>query len=278
MWLWGREPDAAEQTRLISALREACPQATAGTARRFLIARDWSLDKATKMLGKHIEWNESEQAAVVGKLGLTSQRAASREGLSEEVVGILASNRFRLLVGGAEPVILVDFLWGKFMEGVSVDALMAAYLVFLAEVLGNADALREPGSPAKVKSILVGGSPPMAYVRLTHPVFEANFPERLGTSAIYPVPWVIKVIVDASTRQSPASVHPDPSLGHLLHLPGAVRGRSKGSSTREYAPHSERIPDSPTPSALWEAPHLLPISCRYLVAPAGSCRCRSIAC
>ena len=40
-------------TRLISALREACPQATAGTARRFLIARDWSLDKATKMLGKH---------------------------------------------------------------------------------------------------------------------------------------------------------------------------------------------------------------------------------
>ena len=53
MWLWGREPDAAEQTRLISALREACPQATAGTARRFLIARDWSLDKATKMLGKH---------------------------------------------------------------------------------------------------------------------------------------------------------------------------------------------------------------------------------
>ena len=151
------------------------------------------------------------------------------------------------------------------MEGVSVDALMAAYLVFLAEVLGNADALREPDSPTKVKSILVGGSPPMAYVRLTHPVFEANFPERLGTSAIYPVPWVIKVIVDASMRQSPASVHLDPSLGHLLHLPGAVRGRSKGSSTREYAPHSERIPDSPTPSALWDTGRR-PTSCRYPAA------------
>jgi hypothetical protein len=204
-WLWGREPDADEQARRISALREACPTATAGTARRFLVARDWSLDKATKMLSKHVEWNESEQAAVVGKLGLTSQRTVSREGLSEEVTGILASKRFRLLVGGAEPVIIVDFLWGKFMDGVSADSLMTAYLVFLAEVLGNADALREPDLPAKVKSILVGGSPPMAYVRLTHPVFEANFPERLGTSAVYPVPWVIKVIVDASTCPAPAS-------------------------------------------------------------------------
>ena len=36
----------------------------------------------------------------------------------------------------------------------------------------------------------------MSFIRLTNSVFEANYPERLKLTAIYPVPWVVKAMVD----------------------------------------------------------------------------------
>jgi hypothetical protein len=199
------EPEASEQEARLSALCDACPAATRATARRFLVARQWRLDGATLMLRRHIEWSASDEAAVVGRLGLVDQTAPSRAGISPAVAALLASRRFRVLRAGAEPVVAVDFLWGRFMEGASADELLRAYLAFLSEVLAAADAARPPDSPAKVASVLVGGPPPMAYARLAHRICEANFPERLGTSAIYPVPWVVKAVVDASARRAPPS-------------------------------------------------------------------------
>ena len=101
-----------------------------------------------------------------------------------------------MLRGGANPVVLVDFLWGKFLDGVDPTMLLSAYIALTDELLQAADAEREPGDPAQIQYICAGGPPPMAYIKACSTVMEANYPERCGSTAIYPVPWVVKAMVD----------------------------------------------------------------------------------
>ncbi|EOD22831.1 hypothetical protein EMIHUDRAFT_195220 [Emiliania huxleyi CCMP1516] len=60
----------------------------------------------------------------------------------------------------------------------------------------GADTERRPDDPAQAIVICTGGPPPVAYVRALQSVMEPHFPERLRMSVVYPIPWMMKMVVN----------------------------------------------------------------------------------
>jgi hypothetical protein len=190
-----RELTDEQKAEAVQTLRAGFPneEFADATLRRFLVAREWDQAASTEMLQKHVEWK---------KATLPMQRTSTIE-------GVLESGRIRVLRRGKLPVICVDFMWGKFLlEGFSEDDIINAQISVLEDVLAEADAACQDGGEAAYIAVSTGGPPPKEFVKKISPIFETNYPERLGSAIIYPIPrwieWVanaILLLVPARTRE-----------------------------------------------------------------------------
>eukprot|EP00966_Prymnesium_polylepis_P146716 3388883-Prymnesium_polylepis.1 len=141
-------PSDDEKAGMVAAFVDQHPGATSGTARRFLQARDYDPQAAAAMYAANQEWLQTP----IGQMERTA-----------EIDGILASGRFRVLREGADPIIIVHFQWGHFLDGVEIETMIAAYVLFATELFKAADALRSADDPAQGTTIITGGRPPMPY-------------------------------------------------------------------------------------------------------------------
>ena len=197
--MWSRKAAEPTPEERVGWLVDQCGT-DAGTAIRFLKARDWDAESAAAALEAHADWLKTP-------LGQTAR--------TEEVDAILATDRFRVLRRGAEPVILVDFMWGEFLGGIDIPTMVRAYVFLARELFEGADTERRPDDPAQAIVICTGGPPPVAYVRALQSVMEPHFPERLRMSVVYPIPWMMKMVVN----------------GFIAFLPRATRDKFRLCAT-----------------------------------------------
>ena len=88
-------------------------------------------------------------------------------------------------------------MWGKFLDGVDADGLLRSYVCLLEDLLAEADAVCVGDKAAQLTYVCTGGPPPMNYIKKLHPMMEANYPERLAKTIIYPVPWAMRIVVNS---------------------------------------------------------------------------------
>jgi hypothetical protein len=189
--------DILENTLAVRTLRErwaACAEAKAGIPltdedlERFLVARDWDVEKALVMLRANAQWRADtfpiERTPAIDAI-LESKRVG-------EVVGWTSDD---------SPVLVFDCMWGKLLSGVSESDFLNAYILFIEDVLKQ---MAERGSQSNFSWILLGGPPPRSIIRFLTTVFEANYPERLRKVVIAPVPATVKSFVDGMLRFLPS--------------------------------------------------------------------------
>jgi hypothetical protein len=153
-----------------------------GTLRRYCVAREWDKQKIVEMLQSHLAWRKET---------LPVERTPAIE-------KVLESGRIRLLRGGSEPVICVDFKWGRFLlDGFETQDIVKAQICVLEDALAEADAASPEGVPAQFISVSTGGPPPTQFIKDISPIFDVNYPERMKTGIIYPIPRWLKHLVDA---------------------------------------------------------------------------------
>eukprot|EP00928_Gymnodinium_smaydae_P025599 TRINITY_DN20339_c0_g1_i1.p1 TRINITY_DN20339_c0_g1~~TRINITY_DN20339_c0_g1_i1.p1 ORF type:complete len:324 (+),score=53.21 TRINITY_DN20339_c0_g1_i1:75-1046(+) len=156
---------------------------TCATRRRFLLANDMDVSRSAVSLRRHCMWKR--------EMFPIEMTPAVRE--------ILDSNRFRFLGLNRQgcAVSVIDFMWGKFLDGVDdLQDFQNAYIHFVEGVLSHMEE-HAPAGQRKLVNIIVGGPPPTSFIRPLSAVMEANYPERLASSIIYPVPWAFKFVVDS---------------------------------------------------------------------------------
>jgi hypothetical protein len=147
---------------------------------RFLKARGFDEANATAMLTKHLQWR-------IDTLPIKN---------TEEVQESLSSRRYYYLCQDEadRPVIYIQLQ--RFMkEEYDVDAEINAYLWFIEnEVIPK---MKEGGPQTCTVLIDVQGitSPPTAFLTKFNDIFEANYPERLHKTVIFPVPWLLQTII-----------------------------------------------------------------------------------
>lgn len=179
-------PGQGEHEKCVTVVSEL--GVSAASARRFLIKHDWKLTEAEAAVQQHLDWLAGARAQII------------RTPRLEEL--ITSHRRFRTLRHGAEPVICVDFLWGRFLDGTTAEELCDAYTLFIEEVLHAADAERADQS-AQLIVVCCGGPPPNAFLKLISDVFEKHFPERMRATHIYPCHWLVKLMVNGALQLIP---------------------------------------------------------------------------
>mmetsp|Transcript_24736 Transcript_24736/g.53793 ORF Transcript_24736/g.53793 Transcript_24736/m.53793 type:complete len:407 (-) Transcript_24736:294-1514(-) len=142
--------------------------------RRFLVAQKLDVVKAEDMFAKHLVWRRRvfpiERSGAVEKI-LNHGKRLRR-------IGRTADNL---------PVIVMDFLWGYFLEGVCAADCLRATLYFVETEL------RDDVSTQCVV-VTYGGCPPLDYAAALASMMQANYPERLSRAAVYPIPRVMAAI------------------------------------------------------------------------------------
>jgi hypothetical protein len=202
-----QELSAQEKVSIISLLRSEFPEelVSNATLQRFLSAHEWNIKAASELVQKHLQWRNAT---------LPIQR-------TDAIQRILDSGRIRVLRRGIDPVVCVDFMWGKFLEdGFSADDILNAHLSVLEDVLAESDAIhaslpkhevqdkpirllgtasstadQDAGEYGRYIGISSGGVPPLPYIRKLAPVLDANYPERMSTAIIYPIPRIMEGLV-----------------------------------------------------------------------------------
>jgi hypothetical protein len=119
-----------------------------------------------------------------------------------------------------------------------------AQIYVLEDVLAEADAAMDDGEPAQYLSVSTGGPPPRGFVNSITPIFDINYPERLQTAIIYPIPvWLryianaILIIVPKRTREKFVMFSDEPDLLEKLgmtsdQLPEDLKGGIEASRIR----------------------------------------------
>jgi len=182
-----KEPTDEEKAQIISSLRSSldisAEKMSDAHLRRFAIAREWNEKAASEMLTEHLKWREE-----------TLPMAHSAE-----IQRVIDSGRIRVLRRGKQPIICADFMWGGLLleEDITKKHILDANIYVLEDVLAEADALMDDGQPAKYLSVCTGGPPPMDFIRYISPTFDINYPERLQTAIVYPVPTLFRYMVKA---------------------------------------------------------------------------------
>jgi hypothetical protein len=165
-----------------------------------------------------------------------------------KIAPVLASRRFRLLQSSGRDFLVVDFLWGAFLEGILLADAVAALGVFLEKVPTLCDRARTADARVTVTIICVGGPPPLAFVRAASGIFAERYPGLLGTVLIYPSPPWLSTLVGAVGSLLPSSLRPSFRLAsteaELMQLSGldelpdelqlsAAAGRLKGETSMD---------------------------------------------
>ena len=136
-----------------------------------------------------------------------------------------------------------SFMWGKFLDGVDADGLLRSYVCLLEDLLAEADAVCVGDKAAQLTYVCTGGPPPMNYIKKLHPMMEANYPERLAKTILYPVPWAMRIVVNS----------------FLAFLPSRTRNKFELVSSAEHLqaitgfsrlPDKLANPDAPPAEAL----------------------------
>jgi hypothetical protein len=195
-----------EWQRAFEGMQAAFPEIKHLDLHRFLKAREFNEAKATAMLETHRQWR-------IDTLPIVK---------TVEVQESLAKRRYYYLCQDEadRPVIYIQFQ--RFMnEEHDVDAEINAYLWLIEnEVFSK---MKEGGPQTCTVLIDVQGitSPPTAFLTKFNAIFEANYPERLHKTVIFPVPWLLQTViqgvlwfVDRDTRKK-ASFD---SILHLTHM------------------------------------------------------------
>lgn len=155
---------------------------TPACARRFLEASNFDMDLASTRLRAHKAWREA----------LPDPKGAN-------IKPLLDSRRFRLAQGCKHQAIVVDFMWGRFLDGFSLEDCLAAFGVFLELVSAQ--------EPEKLNIICVGGPPPLTFARDSSAMFAANFPGLLGLVVVFPaLSWLSPLVNGVAHMTLPASM------------------------------------------------------------------------
>lgn len=180
---FGAELTDEEKSKFVETVQSKFDVDTfsAATVKRFCIAREWDEAAVVSMLEEHKKWKSET-------LPIEKSPAIER---------VLESGRIRVLRRGKEPVVAVDFMWGKFLlDDFNEDDIMAAQFFVLEEVLAEADAASPEDQPAQYIALSSGGPPPTAFIKKISPIFDVNYPERCGKGIIYPIPRWMKYVAD----------------------------------------------------------------------------------
>jgi len=178
-----KEPTDEEKAAVVDAVRdefkgEALSDAT---IKRYCVAREWDQPKIVEMLQSHLAWRKET---------LPIERTPAIE-------KVLESGRIRVLRRGPEPVICVDFMWGRFLlDGFDAQDIVKAEISVLEDVLAEADAACPEECPAQFIAVSTGGPPPTDFIKNISPIFDVNYPERMKAGIIYPIPRWLKYLVD----------------------------------------------------------------------------------
>jgi len=173
-----RKVDGADVDALSS------PACTSSSLKRFLVARKGNIEAAVSMLLGHLVWRRA--AFPIANVGNVAQIIAE-------------GKRFRQLGRdlSGDQVLGLDFCWGRFLgpDTSALDCLRAA-LLFIEMSIASAEAAGQ----TKATIICYGGPPPMDFAKALSDTLEANYPERMKRSVIYPVPWLVASLVRTFLR------------------------------------------------------------------------------
>ena len=196
----------------LDAMREAFPKASVHELVRFLRARKYNLEKANKMYQAHLDWRQSYLPTID----------------KEKAEKTLATRKFYLLDhldGEGHPVMYYCF--HRFQDmGYDVENELAA-LVYLFE--DYCIPRFGPSLEQQKFTVLIDvsgiRSPPLSFLKHVNSVMEANYPETLHRTIMFPVPyWLQKIIksflvfVDPDTRDKFAYVNDIKSLEDFAQL------------------------------------------------------------
>ena len=148
------------------------PAGTDATLYRFVVARKGDVLAAKKQFIENLHWRS--RVFPIPREGLTARL------LDEDI-------RFRSLRRDTDgcPVLLVNFLFGEFeTNDIPQVALVLASIRFFEETI---DAMEEHGVH-QMCTIVFGSPPPVAWAHVMVKVFQNNYPERLKSAVVYPVP------------------------------------------------------------------------------------------
>jgi len=152
---------------------------------RFLVARDFNIDKAESMLRAHAEWR--------AKLP-TEQDAHTQMLLQDKRCGELIG-----FTPGNELVFLSDSRWGKMMHGTTTEQYTKALIFFMDNMLSE---MEKRGS-RKWCVVSIGGPPPLDQGLSMTRLLEANFPGVMNKIIIAPIPAKVKSLVQSVLRILP---------------------------------------------------------------------------
>jgi len=218
------------------------PAGSDASLRRFLIARKGNVDAAEEMFAAHLQWR-------------SRAFPLRREG----AVASILNERKRLLRLSTDsqgrPVIMVNFLWGYFLEDFTALDCVKASILFLEHELAAAEA----AGAHEALVLCYGGPPPVEYGIAIAAILAANYPERTKCAVIYPVPPLIARSVrlfiwflDEGTRSKVHILHKQREMLALLSLqvadlPEPCRGGLREVQKQLTPEHGKRIN-----SLLWQ--------------------------
>jgi hypothetical protein len=171
--------DPSKQTSL-ERMKALFPDVGPVDLQRFLKARKNDEAKATDMITKHLTWRADT---------LPIEKAEIQESLD--------TRRYYYLCQDAEdrPVVYIHFQ--RFMrEKYDADIEIKAYIWLIEnEIIPQ---MSEAGPQSWTVLIDVQGirSPPISFLTKLNSVFEANYPERLHKTIMFPVPWFVQKMIN----------------------------------------------------------------------------------
>lgn len=240
---FGGEPTDQEKVQIAQSVQAkfAADNFSDATIHRFCVAREWDESKIVAMLEEHRAWRAKE---------LPVQRTPG-------IDRVLESGRLTVVRRGASPILMVDFMWGKFLlDGYDADDIIRAQYLILEDILAEADSLSPQDQPGKFISLSTGGPPPSAFAKKISELFDVNYPERCQKAIIYPIPRMFKhlanvilMLVPKKTREKFSLLSEEQELCEALQmapqdLPEILKGGMEAmKARREKAAQDERTKD-----------------------------------
>lgn len=181
---FGTELTADDKADRVQELRgwEAAPAISDTRVMRFLEAENWNVPAAAERVATHEAWLQAFPAKPP----------------SADVEAVLQTQRFRYLgLSTAKlPVIVMDFMWGGFLNVAGgEEACLDALVWFLFRT--SEQVKKELGADAEPQfvTIAIGGPPPLSFSKKMVSLLAENFPENAAKNILYPIPLLVRAVV-----------------------------------------------------------------------------------
>lgn len=196
----------------IMTMQDRFPDVPIHTLIRFLKARDYDIKKATAMYQAHAEWRQKT-------FPLPSQHATAT----------LSTRKFYMLDDLDEdgrPVILYCLNRFKETPYVVEDEIEALLYLLESQVIPRFGPSFETQRFTVLINVSGIRSPPISFLQSVNTVMEANYPETLHRTIMFPVPYWLRKTIQAltsflaeETRKKLAYVNDIKSLAELAGMP-----------------------------------------------------------